>query len=252
MKKPVMFNDKAVTIRRIATYIVGLFVMAMGIAFAVNSDFGVSPVTTVPYVVARLMDQSIGVGTIVAFIIFMLIELCIYRRHFKVTYILQFPAAIMFGYFTDFTKFLITPLGIPDFWPMQLVYVFIGIVLVALGLRAYLTADIMSIPSDAVPVAMAWATKKPLHVMKRIFDCCCVAVSLALSLIFFQDWQGLWIGTILAALGVGTVLKFWTILILKPLETFLYGKEQDGKEQDAKEQDTPAAVSSAEAKDISA
>ena len=37
---------------RVVLYIVGLFFMALGVAFAVNSDLGVSPVTSLPYVIS--------------------------------------------------------------------------------------------------------------------------------------------------------------------------------------------------------
>lgn len=222
MNGKIQFNGKPMSLRRVFVYILGLFCMALGIAFAITSDFGVSPVTTVPYVAGRVLGVSVGLGTIVSFIVFILFQLCIYRSHFKLSYILQFPVAIMFGYFTDFTKMLVAPLGTPSGWPMQLAYYVVCIILVGLGLRAYLTADIMELPSDGVSLCIAWATKKPLHIIKRFFDCFCVILSSAVSILVLHDWEGIWIGTILAALFTGTSLKIWTGILQRPLEKFLF------------------------------
>ena len=102
--------------------------------------------------------------------------------------------------------------------------VIVGVVMVGLGLRLYLTADIIAIPPDALAVAFAWRTKKPLHLCKRVFDCCMVLLSAGLSLAFFRDISGLWIGTVIAALGVGYALKFFSRLLEQPLERWLYGE----------------------------
>lgn len=233
MEKKIMFQGKALTVRRILVYIIGLWVMALGIAFAVNSDFGVSPVTTLPYVCGRILGISVGTGTMVAYTVYIFIELLIYRREFKIIYVLQFPAAIMFGYFTDMCKSLISPLGTPGTIITKVIFVLIGVVLLGAGLCGYLEADIMAIPPDALAVAVAWLVKKPLGNVKRIFDLCIVASSLTLSLIFMHDYQGIWIGTVIAALGVGTMLNFWSKVFRSQLKVFLYGRQEEKKEEAA-------------------
>lgn len=232
MEKKIMFQGKALTIRRIVVYVVGLWVMALGIAFAVNSDFGVSPVTTLPYVCGRILGISVGTGTMVAYTAYIIIEALVYRKEFKLIYILQFPAAIMFGYFTDMCKALISPLGTPGTIITKVLFVLIGVVLLGAGLCGYLEADIMAIPPDALAVAFAWLFKKPLGNVKRIFDLCIVASSLILSLVFMHDYQGIWIGTIIAALGVGTMLNFWSKVFRSQLKVFLYGKPEEKKEEE--------------------
>ena len=59
----VKFLGKPMGIKRLLTYVIGLWIMSLGIAFAVNSNFGVSPVTTLPYVVGRILNISVGTGT---------------------------------------------------------------------------------------------------------------------------------------------------------------------------------------------
>lgn len=225
MKKPVMFNGKPLNLKRLIVFFVGLYVMCIGIGFAIHSNLGVSPVTTLPYVCGRILGVSVGIGTDVAFLVFFVIQILVYRKNFKPAMIWQLPLAFVFGYFTDSAKALVGLIGEPHGIIMQLIWCIIGIVLVALGLCGYLSADVAAIPSDGIPVCFAWLTKKPLGNVKRIFDLCCVAISLALSLIFMHDYEGLWIGTILAAFGVGTVLKVWMKLFRAGLITFMFGKQ---------------------------
>ena len=142
MKNKIMFQGKPMSIRRLVIYVIGLWVMALGIAFAVNSDFGVSPVTTLPYVCGRILGISVGTGTMVAYTAYILIELLIYRKEFKIIYVLQFPAAIMFGYFTDMCKALISPLGTPQTIILKVVFVVVGVILLGAGLCAYLEAGV--------------------------------------------------------------------------------------------------------------
>ena len=204
-KKRLSFDAKPLSLRRLLLYAGGLFIMALGLSFAIRSELGVSPVTSVPYVCARILGISVGTGTVVAYFVFLFLELCVYRKHFRPVYVLQIPAAFLFGWFTDVTMLIA------------------GVIIVGLGLRLYLTAGIIAIPPDALAVSFAWLTKKPLHLCKRVFDCCMVLLSASLSLIFFRDIDGLWIGTVIAALGVGYALKFFSHLLENPLNCWLYG-----------------------------
>ena len=221
--RTVQFNDKPMSVRRVIAYILGMFVMSLGISFAVKSQLGVSPVTSVPYVFARVLGVSVGVGTIIIYCVYLLLELCIYRRKFKLTYLIQIPAAFVFGWFIDLTTLLITPINHNEVFLLQLLFVILGILLLGVGVRVYLTADIMAIPADALAVAIAWASNKPLHRCKLLFDCCSLALSLIVSLLFFRDIEGIWLGTILAALGVGQALRLFTFLLEKRLKKFLFG-----------------------------
>ena len=52
---------------RIILYIIGLFFMAMGVAFAVNSNLGVSPVTSLPYVISLIVNMELGTWVIAVY-----------------------------------------------------------------------------------------------------------------------------------------------------------------------------------------
>ena len=45
-------------VKRIVIYLAGLFFVALGVAFSVNSNLGVSPVNSLPYVVSRILGHQ--------------------------------------------------------------------------------------------------------------------------------------------------------------------------------------------------
>ena len=225
MKKPLMFMNKPLSVRRIIVYIFGLYLMTFGIAIAVNSDFGVSPVTTLPYVCGKLFNVSVGTGTMIAYVLYILIQVPVYRKEFKIVYILQFPAALLFGWFTDINKAILNPLGTPEGFLMKFAWCIVSIIILSIGLTMYLDADIMAIPPDAMAVSFAWLTGKKTGSCKRVCDIVIMLTSLALSLIFLHSYQGFWVGTIMHAVFNGTMLNFWRKLWRKPLLKFLYGEE---------------------------
>ena len=45
---------------RIGVYCLGLLLLAFGVAVSVNSDLGVSPVNSLPYVISRIIHVQLG------------------------------------------------------------------------------------------------------------------------------------------------------------------------------------------------
>ena len=102
-RKPRM---KGKIVRKAVLYIIGMFILALGISFSVKSAFGVSPVTSVAFAMARLMSITLGVATIILYVIYVGAQYLLLRKKFPLKYLLQIPVSFIFGYFTDFTTFL--------------------------------------------------------------------------------------------------------------------------------------------------
>ena len=211
--------------RRYALFIISLFISALGVAVTKRGELGVSPISSAANVMSmKFTALSLGSWLIIWNCVLIAGQIALLRRNFKPIQLLQVPLSFLFGWFTDVTMRIAGRIDHHGSLPVQLAMVIVGVVIVGLGLRLYLTADIIAIPPDALAVAFAWRTKKPLHLCKRVFDCCMVLLSAGLSLAFFRDISGLWIGTVIAALGVGYALKFFSRLLEQPLERWLYGE----------------------------
>lgn len=220
--------------KRIVTYCIGLFIMAMGVSFSAAADLGMSPVNSIPYVLSEIFTQlSMGTWIIIIFSVYILIQFLILGKKFQPWRILQLICTTLFGYFTDFTNLLASWfLPAPEtigfspamIYGVRLLYLFISMVFIALGILLYLAPDLISLPGEGIMQVIADKLHKPLPVVKMCFDCSVSLIALVISLVYFQQFHGIREGTIIAAIGVGKILGLYSPL--KPvLSRFLHGAE---------------------------
>lgn len=69
--------------RRLAFLCAGLVIMAFGVAFSIKAALGTSPISSVPYVTARISGLSVGTTTIIMNFLFVLIQIAILRRQYE-------------------------------------------------------------------------------------------------------------------------------------------------------------------------
>ena len=117
---------------RIVLYCVGLLFMAFGVAFSVNSNLGVSPVNSLPYVISLIVHQDLGRCIIGVFVTYMVVQIIIKRKEYKWINLTQLIFSTIFGYFADFAKGVMHGFTIPTYFG-QLLMMAISIVLVAIG-----------------------------------------------------------------------------------------------------------------------
>ena len=90
---------------------------------------------------------------------------------------------------------------------VRLLYLFISMALIALGILLYLAPDLLSLPGEGIMQVMAAKFHHPLPVVKMCFDCTVSIIALILSLVYFRQFHGIREGTIIAAFGVGKILQ---------------------------------------------
>ena len=92
---------------------------------------------------------------------------------------------------------------------VRLLYLFISMALIALGILLYLAPDLLSLPGEGIMQVMAAKFHQPLPVVKMCFDCTVSIIALILSLVYFRQFHGIREGTIIAAFGVGRILSLY-------------------------------------------
>lgn len=198
---------------RVVLYVVGLFFMALGVAFAVNSDLGVSPVTSLPYVVSLIADRALGTCVIAVYGVYIVLQILILRREFRLINLTQILFSTVFGYFTDFTKWLLADFALPTY-AGQLAMLAISIVAVAFGVFLYMETDLVPMPMEGLTQAIARKAGKPFHNVKIVVDCTTVVIGIVLSLVFLRGLLGIREGTVITAIVVGKMMG----LFKKPLQ----------------------------------
>lgn len=190
---------------RIALYIAGLSVLALGVAISVQARLGVSPVNSLPYVLSLFTPFNMGQWVTAVFILFILMQLVLKGRDFRLIDLTQLLFSTVFGFFVNLFKALCAPL-VPQSYIMQLAMLFASIALIALGITLYLGAALVPMPAEGMTAALADKARLPFSKTKTAFDCSIVALSTALSLLFLHRLEGVREGTVLSALLIGTLV----------------------------------------------
>ncbi len=208
--------------KRYAVFIIGLFFIGLGVAFTKHAELGVSPISSVANVIScKFTWLSFGNWLFLSNCMLILGQIALLRKQFKPIQLLQIPLSFLLGYFTDVGMVMVGNLPSAAYG-MKLIWVFCGIVVIGFGIALGVIADVILNSGEAFVKALADVTKKEFGTVKVIFDVCWVLLAAVLSLVLFQGQVvGVREGTVLSALLVGFVVKFFTPLLQKPLTQFL-------------------------------
>lgn len=228
-------------VRRFAAYVIGMFFIASGVSFSRSTNWGISPVNSIPNVLSLKFTQiTMGQWIIIVFTCFLIIQALILWKQFKWYSVLQLASSTLFGFLVDGTDALYG-LFLPEnqeIW-LKIVLIVVSTVVIAFGIFLYLEANIMSMPGEGVTLALSKRTKLHLSTCKIIFDVSVILIASLLSIAFFWDSEVFWsldgtngmlrgvgIGTVVIAVFVGVVMKPIMRFLKKPVHTLLYGREE--------------------------
>ena len=193
---------------RLGIYLVGLVILAFGITLAVNSNLGVSPVTSLPYVVSQVLHVTLGTCTIIVYSFYIFLQMLIHGKKFQPALLLQLVFSTLFGYLVDGTKLILGDF-IPTSYLGQVMMLAASIVLISFSLVLYIDVKIAPMPPEGLVTCIADKLGKPFPKIKTIFDCVSVAVGLCLCFLFLGKVVGIREGTIVTALLVGKLTGFF-------------------------------------------
>ena len=201
-------------IYQIAVYCVGLLILAFGVAFAINSNLGISPVNSVPYVVHLVSGINMGMLVTLFFLLLIVMQIILLRRNFKPIDLTQIIFSTIFGYFVNVARAIVGDFTIPTY-AGQLLMLAISIVLIAIGVSMYLEAKLISLPAEGIILAII--QKYPRHTfakVKVIFDCVLVVLAVGITLMFLGGIYGTREGTILSAIFLGKTIPYARKLVI--------------------------------------
>ena len=214
-------NKKGKTGPRLLFYIGGLLIMTFGVAISIRSDLGVSPISSIPYTLTCVAGMDMGLSTTVCSIVFIIMQMIILRKDFKLYDLLQLPVSIMFGAFMSFCTGLTVYMPEPGNFAMKIVMMLISTVVVAIGVYMYVSSGYITLPTEGIMIAVVRVWKFQFGSVKRAFDISMVVISAVTCLIFIKELGSVGIGTIISAVLVGTEIKLLTKWTGKVKDKFL-------------------------------
>lgn len=196
--------------KRIIVYIVGLFILALGLTLNTKANLGVSPIISVPYSISQITGLNFGDLTFIEYALFVFIEVLIHiseknkKRIFSD--LLQLPLSLIFTRLLNvFSAYIPTS----NQFGMQLLILAMAIICTGVGAAMSLSMQFVPNPGDGIVQALAGKFNKSVGLTKNIFDCVSVCMTICISLIFAHRIIGIGIGTVIAVLGVGRVIALF-------------------------------------------
>lgn len=195
-----------VMLRRWLTFLLGVWIMSIGIALSVHSHLGTAPISTFPAVLDAATPLTVGFVSTLMNIAFVLIQMLILRRRFKLFQLVQLPIAVVFGSLIDLSVYL-TSWVEPTNYLMEWVVAILGALILGVGVYIQVQPKLIYLPGEGLVMALTQVTTVRFGTMKQIVDWSLVIISAIVSLILLQRLEGVREGTVFAAFAVGAVVK---------------------------------------------
>lgn len=211
---------------RLIAYLIGLFIMTIGVSMSVKSNLGVSPVSSIPYTITCITGLEMGKATIVFHIFLVILQILILRKAFKIKNLLQVIVGVVFGYFTTFSNFLFSYLPTPENIIIRLIMMLLSTVIIAIGIFLYLPSDIVPLAGEGAMKAISGKAGIEFSKVKMGFDITMVAVSLIACLLILKKLGSVGIGTVVAAVLVGMILGIINKLFGEKRDLIFMGKNK--------------------------
>ena len=203
MKKPRFYTE--------LSYILGLSVLALGVAFMEKADFGVSMVVAPAYVLYRAISPTLPFFTFgmaeYCFQALLLITLFILLRRFRLSFLFSFVTAVIYGLLLDVFMALIRPLSFDSFG-VRIVGFIAGMLLSSLGVSLEFHTYIAPSVYELFVKVMSEHTKIPIHRFKSGYDAASFLLGIVLSFVFFGfgRFVGVRLGTVVCTILNGPTI----------------------------------------------
>lgn len=192
-------------IKKIVVYSIGLLFLAVGVTISIKSDLGVSPVNSIPYVLSCITPFNQGHLIFAIFSFYVFIQIGIQKRDFKLINLFQLAFAAAFGYFVNFTNYLIN-FESPSNYLLRFGLLMVSIVCIAIGVTLYLRANLLPMPAEGCMIAIQGKTNHEFSKIKSFFDTLSVIIAGILAIAFLGQLSSVREGTIIAAVLVGKTI----------------------------------------------
>lgn len=195
---------------RVLFYSVGLVVLSIGITLNTKSNLGVSPIISIPFSIANILNLNFAAMTFIVYAVFVLIQFIIKGKNRDLKDILQIPFSLLFSvlinYFGEIFNFNYTTI-----W-QNLLLLFVAIIVTAIGAAMTVNMKLVPNPADGLAQAIGDILKKGLGFGKNALDITCVVTTCIIGIVLTGKIFAIGIGTLIAMIGVGRVIAVFNFI----------------------------------------
>ncbi len=209
---------KKLTFYTEAAYIIGLVMLAFGTALMTKGGFGISMVVAPAYILHLKLAQPFSLFTfgmseyLLQAVILALMMLIL--KKVKFVYLLTFLTTAIYGLVLDLSILLLPKINSSAYFTRS-AYYFGGVLFCASALALWFKSYLPPAAYECFVKKVSQRFGIKLFTFKTIFDCICCVLALIMSLLFFGEFRGVGIGTVVCALVYGTLIGWFTKLFDK-------------------------------------
>ncbi|MCD7866162.1 MAG: DUF6198 family protein [Clostridiales bacterium] len=216
-------------VRRYVFFLIGLFVNSLGVAFITRADLGTSPISSIPYVLSLNFSFTLGQYTMIFSAFLVLLQILILRKDYQPVQLLQLLVGVLFGYFIDFSMDVLLIWLNPEQYAAKMVYLLIGCAILGFGVFMEVAANALMLPGEGLANAIHRKSGRAFGTTKVCVDVSFIVCAAILSLVFAHRIAGVREGTIISALLVGNLSRFYGKL-MKPVTDKLFPETDSAKD----------------------
>lgn len=214
-------------IERLIISVFGLFLMSLGIAFAIRSSLGITPISCPPYVFSHYFTSwTLGQLTVGMHITMVIAQMIILRKEFKKSQYFQIVVSFLFGFLIDFSMIITSSIIAPNYF-VQILYVLLGSLLVAIGIIFEVTPKLLYLAGDGLMITVAKVLKRPFGQVKIAFDVSLVLFSVISGYFLLNGIIGVREGTVISALLIGFIIGKLNPVISPYITRFIERNEKN-------------------------
>lgn len=199
----------------------GLVLVALGVGIPIKSNLGIAPPSCPPTILSLKWGAiSVGTFTWMMHIVFILSQWAILGKKFELRFLMQIPAAFVFGYMCDASIWLFNAIDAPaSNYFVQVLLSLAAVVLTAIGIKLEVVGDGWILAGDKTVAVLSEVTQTSFSRVKVLFDIALVAITAAFSYFAFGllDGNGSTVvireGTLILAILTGICMRFTDPLI---------------------------------------
>lgn len=204
-------------------YLLGVFWIAMGVAFTTKADMGVSMIAAPAYLLHLKLSEvwsffTFGIAEYLLQALLVLLTAILLRR-FKISYLFCIVTVLLYGAVLDGCIWLLSPVpsgGVV----MRVLWLTVGLLMSAFGVafmfHTYISPEAYEL--FVKEVSAKW--KIDISRFKTIYDCSSLLVAIVMSFAFFGLFRfvGVNIGTVICALLNGKIIGWYSKILEKHFE----------------------------------
>jgi len=207
--------DNGGLIRRWATYIVGIYILTMGVSLSIRAGIGVSPQSSLTRTMTLVIPGvSQGTFNFSLEILMLILAFAVLPKAFKWRNLLSLIPSAILAVLLDVNLALTEWIALEAYIGKLGLLIFAD-ALLAFGLFLMIRANLVLMPIDLFVNTLHNKTGRKWGNIKSIFDCSLLVASAGIGLIFLGAPQFIREGTILNALLVGQYVKLYTFVYTK-------------------------------------